>query len=182
MSRRASLPGAAELFRVTGDPVQGASREGRPEAADDQAGPARPTSLDGRRGRVAGLRPAAAAGEAQAAEPDAGGPSASGSGGVAGGSPAGAGAPAGSAESDPGVEAGAGGRRPSGRTRHEEKITVYVSADELLDLEDARLLLRRAHGVRADRGRIVREAVALALADLESAGERSALVQRLRDR
>ena len=33
-------------------------------------------------------------------------------------------------------------RAGSGRVRHEEKITVYVSADELLALEQARLTLR----------------------------------------
>src|SRR3954453_5762516 len=35
-----------------------------------------------------------------------------------------------------------GPRRPSGRQRHEEKITVYVSPSELVDLEHARLVLR----------------------------------------
>ena len=39
-------------------------------------------------------------------------------------------------------------------------MTVYVSADELLDLEHARLSLRRDHGVAVDRGRMVREAIA----------------------
>ena len=33
----------------------------------------------------------------------------------------------------------ANGGRVSGRVRHEEKITVYVSAEELLALEQARL-------------------------------------------
>ncbi|WP_110183528.1 hypothetical protein [Nocardioides solisilvae] len=70
-------------------------------------------------------------------------------------------------------------RRPSGRVRHDEKMTVYVTSDELLDLEHARLALRRTHGMAVDRGRIVREAVALALADLEAHGEDSALVRRL---
>ena len=46
-------------------------------------------------------------------------------------------------------------------------MTVYVTADELLDLEHARLALRRDHGLAVDRGRLVREAVALVLADLE---------------
>jgi hypothetical protein len=66
------------------------------------------------------------------------------------------------------------------RTRHEEKITVYCSADELLALEMARLTLRGQHGVAADRGRIVREAIAVLLADLEVHGEDSVLVRRLR--
>ena len=70
-------------------------------------------------------------------------------------------------------------RRPSGRVRHDEKITIYVTADELVDLEHARLELRRHHGLAVDRGRLVREAVALVLADLEEHGHDSMLVQRL---
>ncbi len=70
-------------------------------------------------------------------------------------------------------------RRPSGRVRHDEKITIYVTADELLDLEHARLELRRHHGLAVDRGRLVREAVALVLADLDQHGHDSMLVQRL---
>lgn len=71
-------------------------------------------------------------------------------------------------------------RRPSGRERHEEKITVYVSADELIDIEQARLTLRGEHGLAVDRGRIVREAVAVVIADLEAKGDASILVRRLR--
>ena len=71
-------------------------------------------------------------------------------------------------------------KRPSGRVRHDEKMTVYVTADELLDLEHARLMLRRDHGLAVDRGRLVREAVALALADLDARGEESVIVQRLK--
>ncbi len=70
-------------------------------------------------------------------------------------------------------------RRPSGRVRHDEKMTVYVTAAELLEIEHARLSLRSLHGVAVDRGRLVREAVAMALADLESNGDDSQLVQRL---
>jgi len=73
-------------------------------------------------------------------------------------------------------------RRPSGRVRHDEKMTVYVTADELLDLEHARLALRRDHGLAVDRGRLVREAVALVLADLDENGLDSMLVQRLTER
>ncbi|WP_371478958.1 hypothetical protein [Kitasatospora sp. NBC_00315] len=73
-------------------------------------------------------------------------------------------------------------RRPSGRERHDEKITVYVSAEELMDLEHARLVLRGEHGLAVDRGRIVREAIAVVLADLEQRGEASILVRRLRGR
>jgi hypothetical protein len=72
-------------------------------------------------------------------------------------------------------------KRPSGRIRHDEKMTVYVTADELLDIEHARLTLRRHHGLAVDRGRLVREALALVLADLETQGVDSALVQRLLD-
>ncbi|WP_407987872.1 hypothetical protein [Kitasatospora sp. CMC57] len=73
-------------------------------------------------------------------------------------------------------------RRPSGRERHDEKITVYVSAEELMDLEHARLVLRGEHGLAVDRGRVVREAIAVVLADLEQRGEASILVRRLRGR
>ena len=71
-------------------------------------------------------------------------------------------------------------RRSSGRVRHDEKMTVYVTADELLDIEHARLALRRDQGLAVDRGRLVREALAIALADLEERGEESELVRRLR--
>jgi hypothetical protein len=70
-------------------------------------------------------------------------------------------------------------RRPSGRVRHDEKITIYVTADELVDMEHARLELRRLHGLAVDRGRLVREAVALVLADLEENGHDSMLLHRL---
>ena len=72
----------------------------------------------------------------------------------------------------------AGKRAPSGRVRHDEKMTVYVTADELLDIEHARLTLRRS-GLSVDRGRLVREAVALVLADLEQNGDDSVIVRRL---
>ena len=75
-----------------------------------------------------------------------------------------------------------GDRRPSGRERHDEKITVYVSAEELIDLEQARLTLRGEHGMAVDRGRIVREALAVVLADLDAKGDASILVRRLRGR
>ena len=71
-----------------------------------------------------------------------------------------------------------GARKPSGRVRHDEKMTVYVTADELLDLEHARLMMRR-DGLAVDRGRLVREAIAIALADFEANGDESVIVQRL---
>ena len=67
----------------------------------------------------------------------------------------------------------------SGRVRHEEKITVYVSREELLALEQARLRLRGELGLAVDRGRLVRAAMALALADLDAAGGEGELVRRL---
>jgi len=73
-----------------------------------------------------------------------------------------------------------GPKKPSGRVRHDEKMTVYITSDELLEIEHARLALRRSHGLAVDRGRLVREAVALVLADLEAHGDDSALVRRLR--
>ena len=69
--------------------------------------------------------------------------------------------------------------RGSGRVRHDEKITVYVSSEELLALEQARLTLRAEHGMAVDRGRIVREAVAAVIADLQARGTASELVRRL---
>ena len=72
-----------------------------------------------------------------------------------------------------------GPRRGSGRVRHDEKITVYVSRDELLALEQARLTLRAEHGMAVDRGRIVREAISALLDDLQASGESSELVRRL---
>jgi len=69
---------------------------------------------------------------------------------------------------------------PSGRERHDEKITVYLSTEELFDLEQARLSLRGDMGLAVDRGRIVREAVAVIVADLEAKGESSILARRLR--
>ncbi len=63
--------------------------------------------------------------------------------------------------------------------RHSQKITVYFSDEELIALEDANLELRRAHGIRVDRGRIVRLAVSRAVADLTANGADSFLVSEL---
>ena len=70
---------------------------------------------------------------------------------------------------------------PTGRRKHEEKITVYCSGDELVALERARLQLRAEFGLAVDRGRVVREALAIVLAELEAKGAESPLVRRLRD-
>ena len=89
------------------------------------------------------------------------------------------------ARPDPAAPASAGegeakaARTGSGRVKHDEKMTVYITSDELLDIEHARLMLRRSHGLGVDRGRLVRAAVAIALADLEANGDDSVLVQRL---
>jgi hypothetical protein len=57
---------------------------------------------------------------------------------------------------------------------------VYLSASELIDLERARLHLR-GFGISVDRGRIVREALAVLLTDLDADGEKSLVARRLRD-
>jgi hypothetical protein len=74
---------------------------------------------------------------------------------------------------------GSGSISGSGRIRHDEKITVYVSSDELLALEQARLTLRARHSKAVDRGRIVREAISVVLADFSLNGDNSELVRRL---
>ncbi|MEV7526019.1 hypothetical protein [Streptomyces sp. NPDC091371] len=168
MSRRVSLPGADELFRTTGGmALQSSSpRRGADEASagvgEHSAASAEGTAGEGR------------SREAEAGtEPVVGAPRRSQEGSVNGTAPA--------AGRGKGQGRGAN-RRPSGRERHDEKITVYVSAEELMDLEHARLVLRGEHGLAVDRGRIVREAVAVVLADLESRGDASILVRRLRGR
>ncbi|PKW15685.1 hypothetical protein [Saccharopolyspora spinosa] len=82
---------------------------------------------------------------------------------------------------DPEQAAPAAGRGGSGRRKHDSKITVYVSDEELLGLEQARLALRADHGIAVDRGRVVREAVAVVLADLDKNGADSVLVRRLQE-
>jgi len=153
MSKRTSLPGAAELFRTTSaaaepDPPPPASHPGvgavpsvRDVAAEHREPEERP-----RTARIAALSGAAFA------------PSRA-----------------------PRRIRAVGDRGPSGRERHEEKITVYCSPEELLDLESARLQLRAEHGLAIDRGRIVREALSVVLADLQAKGDASILVRRLRE-
>jgi hypothetical protein len=139
MSRRASLPGAAELFRTT------AAAEPEPEPA--------PIPHPGV-GAVPAATPIRDIDDAPA------GPR--------------------SVRTTRRVRSLAD-RNPSGRERHDEKITVYCSPEELLDLETARLHLRGEHGIAIDRGRIVREAVAVIIADFEAKGDASILVRRLRE-
>jgi hypothetical protein len=120
MTKRASLPGADELFRRTAD----ASREeDRPEEAP-------PQEVD----KAPNLQVAE---ESEAPSP--------------------------------------ADRRP----RHEEKVTFYCTGEELTRLERARLALRADHRLPADRGKIVRLALAELLEDFESRGVNSALVRRL---
>jgi hypothetical protein len=139
MSRRASLPGADELFRRTST-----------EPETPEALPAEPTAEAATSVALLDEPVADPGGEAVARR------------------------------ATPRRRARAGDRRPTGRERHEEKITVYVSPEELVDLEQAKLVLRAQHGLGVDRGRIVREAIAMVVADLETKGEESLLVRRLR--
>ena len=67
----------------------------------------------------------------------------------------------------------------SGRVKHDEKMTVYVTAAELLAVEKARLELRAELGRSVDRGRFVRAALAVALADLDARGTQSDVARRL---
>ncbi|MFI1225450.1 MULTISPECIES: hypothetical protein [unclassified Streptomyces] len=187
-----SLPGADELFRTTGggmglQPSSPAERRRKANGEPRVPAPAGESDPSG--------RAATADREEHAAADSDGGDSRSRGGesdrspsakAASGERPAASGAPA---EQSPAVQqqrrrgGGRGAnRRPSGRERHDEKITVYVSAEELMDLEHARLVLRGEHGLAVDRGRIVREAVAVVLADLESRGDASILVRRLRGR
>ncbi|MFI7019667.1 hypothetical protein [Streptomyces sp. NPDC050164] len=193
MSRRVSLPGADELFRTTGgmalqsstprrqangdarvpapagegDAVAAAAAEDVPQSVPAQGGDgegAEHVAADAESAEAGESRSRSGSARRQAAQE---------------GSAAGA---AGAAAAAPRKRGRAAARRPSGRERHDEKITVYVSAEELMDLEHARLVLRGEHGLAVDRGRIVREAVAVVLADLETRGDASILVRRLRGR
>lgn len=136
--RRASLPGAAELFRSTNASRQNADRATRSE----------PSAENGESASAAEqVKPVGSDGAETAGKP-----------------------------SKTGTETA---RRGSGRQRHSSKITVYLSDEELLALEQARLSLRAEHQLAVDRGRIVREAVAVLLEDYESGGAGSLLVRRL---
>jgi hypothetical protein len=150
--RRASLPGAAELFRATA-PAVGTAPEPPPlVAVPDPGGPPATNAVHPVHEAAAIHEPA----DSTAAP------------GVR------------TVTTRPGRKRRSGERRPSGRELHEEKITVYLAPEELIDLEHARLALRAEHGLAVDRGRIVREAVAVVVADLEAKGDESILVRRLR--
>jgi hypothetical protein len=64
--------------------------------------------------------------------------------------------------------------------KHQEKITFYCTGDDLMAIEQARLGLRAHHRIAADRGRIVRAALAYVLEDFEARGDDSVLVRQLR--
>jgi hypothetical protein len=68
---------------------------------------------------------------------------------------------------------------PSGRVRHSEKMTVYLTSEELLAVEQARLKLRGDLGRTIDRGRLVRTALDIALGDLAEHGTDSEIARRL---
>jgi hypothetical protein len=170
MSRRANLPGAAELFRSTGGPATPAPvgrADPAPAPGATAPAPSPPTPVPERMPRAVEDTDPVGYHAADVQPP----PSA---------------VPAEVVSARTGVRSTGrrrsrvGERRPTGRERHDEKITVYVSAEELIDIEQARLTLRGEHGLAVDRGRIVREAVAVVLADLEAKGESSILVRRLR--
>ncbi|MYW05419.1 hypothetical protein [Streptomyces sp. SID3343] len=188
MSRRVSLPGADELFRTTGGAMLRHSAGGESgesqRTVPAQASPpgANPDSAE----RHESSGEAGGSGETEHPVPgpvrrEAPTPSGASSMSQAAHSAAAMSAAAGvDPNARPAHRRTRAQRRPSGRERHDEKITVYVSAEELMDLEHARLSLRGDYGLAVDRGRIVREAVAVVLADLEARGEASILVRRLR--
>ena len=55
--------------------------------------------------------------------------------------------------------------RDPARGRHSAKLTVYLTDPELIAVEQAVLDLRRVYGIRTDRSRLIR--AALALVELE---------------
>jgi hypothetical protein len=65
------------------------------------------------------------------------------------------------------------------KPKHDEKITIYCTSADLVALEQARLKLRAEHGLAADRGRIVRAALAYILEDFEARARDSVLVRQL---
>ncbi|HVE76255.1 MAG TPA: cobyrinic acid a,c-diamide synthase [Actinomycetota bacterium] len=132
MSRRASLPGAEELFRNT-------TEKGRPQQAvgESQPAPTTPPPAPVQRPESTNLQVASDPAEARRTAP------------------------------------------VSARPRHDEKVTFYCTGEELTRIERARLSLRAEHHLVADRGKIVRAALAEILDDFEARGSNSALVKRL---
>jgi hypothetical protein len=123
VSRRASLPGAEELFRKTSD----RTREPRPSSEISKQ--------DAKSTKLQVATPASEV--AEAARPKA--------------------------------------------PKHEEKITFYCTPEDLMAIERTRLELRADYSVTADRGRIVRAALAYVLEDFRARGEDSVLLRKLSD-
>jgi hypothetical protein len=123
VSRRASLPGAEELFRKTSD----RTREPRPSSETSKQ--------DAKSTKLQVATPASEV--AEAARPKA--------------------------------------------PKHEEKITFYCTPEDLMAIERTRLELRADYSVTADRGRIVRAALAYVLEDFRARGEDSVLLRKLSD-
>ncbi|WP_460705265.1 hypothetical protein [Luteococcus sediminum] len=165
MSRRVSLPGASELFRPTSstageaEPQPDLVEQAAQASPEPQPAPERSTARKSAPRKTTARRTEPAQ---QAPAPAKKAP-----------------APRSAAKSAAATDAADRRRGASGRVRHDEKITVYVSSEELLALEQARLTLRAEHGLAVDRGRIVRESVALVMADLAARGADSDLVRRL---
>jgi hypothetical protein len=185
MSRRPSLPGAAELFRSTGGPGSADTPAPAPPPVETRRAPERAADRLARLGAPReeepppaadeddlDLAPAESAPAVRALRPSTEDDFAE---------PVPRGTPTRIRQTRRQPLRGGAERRPSGREKHDEKITVYCSAEELFELERARLALRGDHGLVVDRGRIVREAVAVVLADLDAKGESSILVRRLRE-
>jgi hypothetical protein len=123
VSRRASLPGAEELFRKTSD----RTREPRPSSETSKQ--------DAKSTKLQVATPASEVTEAA---------------------------------------------RPKA-PKHEEKITFYCTPEDLMAIERTRLELRADYSVTADRGRIVRAAIAYVLEDFRARGEDSVLLRKLSD-
>ena len=68
---------------------------------------------------------------------------------------------------------------PRKAPKHDEKITFYCTAEDLMAIERTRLSLRSDHGVAADRGKIVRAALAYVLEDFEARSHDSILLRKL---
>jgi hypothetical protein len=169
MTRRPVLPGASELFRRTDSAPSAPEVTELPSLSTTASSPALRSSSAARRDEAGDALPAMpltlVPGGAAAQDDDL---------------VAFRGTPKPAPTLQPSVPTRGRPVRRADRTKHDEKITVYISADELLALESARLTLRGQHGVAADRGRIVREAISVLLADLGERGEESVLVRRLR--
>lgn len=156
MGRRVSLPGAAELFRSTAEP-----RSSRPSEAASTAAAV----------RVTAALPAQEPGDASGPLPAQGAPT-----GPA--VPVGADAPEVAASAGLDVPADAGF---AGGALH-ELLSVRLPSELVLDLERARRLLAREHGLPLGRSELLAAAVAVALADFDAHGARSALVARAEQR